>query len=51
MVYPRNRTFGDALESRFFDDLPLLAIPFDVARPEAATALALQALQIAAERN
>ena len=51
LVYPRNRTFGDALEYRFFDDLPLLAIPFDVARPEAATALALQALQIAAERN
>ena len=51
LVYPRNLLFEQALEYRFFDDLPLLAIPFDVARPEEATTRALQALRMAVERS
>ena len=51
LVYPRNLVFEQALEYRFFDDLPLLAIPFDVARPEEATTQALRALHSALERS
>ena len=45
LVYPKNRTFTAPLNYRFFDDLPLVAIPFDVARPEKATVQALQAME------
>ena len=51
LVYPRNPVFEQALEYRFFDDLPLLAIPFDVARPEEATTQALKALHTVMERR
>ena len=47
LVYPKNRAFTAPLNYRFFDNLPLVAIPFDVAQPEKATAQALQAMQIA----
>ena len=34
LVYPQNRNFTQALHYTFFDDLPLVCLPFDVARPK-----------------
>ena len=45
LVYPRNHTFTGTLQYRFFDGRPLLAIPFDVTRPETSTERAVQALE------
>ncbi len=51
LVYPRNRAFRNTLHYRFFDDLPLLAVPFDVTRPEATTVQVIQALEQSVARD
>ena len=43
LLYPRSRTFEDALHYRFFDGRSLFAIPFDVTKPRAATERVLDA--------
>ena len=34
LVYPRNRNFTRELYYAFFDDLPLVCLPFDIACPK-----------------
>ena len=51
LVYPKNHAFGANLEYRVFDGLPLLAVPFDVARPAVSTARTMEALIRAREKN
>ena len=45
LVYPRNRAFQHTLTYRFFDGLTLLAVPFDLTRPEVATRETIGALE------
>lgn len=45
LIYPKSQTFRVPLSYRFFDDMALLALPFDVSQPERSVAGALQALE------
>lgn len=45
LVYPKNTRFVETLRYRFFDGITLLAIPFDVTRPQQSVALAVHELQ------
>ena len=47
LVYPQNRTF----RYQFFDGLPLLAAPFDVTRPQAATEKIIRMLEAPLDRS
>ena len=45
LVYPRNHAFRDAISLRYLDDLPLLAVPFDLTEPQVATRRIVSALE------
>ena len=45
LVYPRNHAFRDAISLRYLDDLPLLAVPFDLTEPQMATRRIVSALE------
>ncbi len=45
LVYPRSRRFTQELTYRFFDDLKLVCLPFDVARPDHGVSEALRLLK------
>ena len=45
LVYPRTKEFSRILRCRFFDDLPLLCLPFDVTTPERSVGSAVEELQ------
>ena len=45
LVYPRTKEFSEMLRYRFFDDLPLLCLPFDVMTPERSVGSAMGELQ------
>ena len=45
LVYPRNRAFTTELRYRFFDGLPLICLPFDVANPKDSVRRSLRILQ------
>ena len=44
LVYPRTGRFASELRYRFFDGLPLICLPFDVAEPGDSVRRFLQAL-------
>ena len=45
LVYPRTARFTHALSYRFFDGLPLICLPFDVANPGESIRLGMKALE------
>ena len=45
LVYPRTGRFASELRYRFFDDLPLVCLPFDVTQPEESVRRCLQVLE------
>ena len=45
LIYPKSETFRTPLSYRFFDDMPLLALPFDISQPERSVAGALRILE------
>ena len=51
LVYPQNPLFRTVLHYQFFDDIALLAIPFDVTHPQRSVALAVRELQNASSQH
>ena len=47
LIYPKSRHFQDPISYRFFDGIRLLAIPFDLAQPQAATKRIVTELELA----
>ena len=45
LVYPRTKEFSRLLRYRFFDDLPLCCLPFDVTTPKRSVESAVEELQ------
>ena len=48
LVYPRNRNFTQSLHYAFFDDLHLVCLPFDIARPKESVQRSMNVLRNAA---
>jgi len=46
LIYPRNQCFQQPISYRFFDDIRLLAIPFDVTEPEVSTTYIVNELEL-----
>ena len=51
LVYPRNRAFTRALHYRYFDDLTLICLPFDVANPKESVTQSLRILRSSGMAN
>ena len=45
LVYPQTKEFSRLLRYKFFDDLPLLCLPFDVTRPQCSVESAVEKLR------
>ena len=45
LVYPRSEIFSTELHYRFFDDLNLVCLPFDVANPQMSVQRSLAVLR------